>query len=74
MGYQHRKAVSGLRPRGRLAAYSTDLCNQYINLRANVPEAKWWASVNGMTRNGELCETQIKAASGRDAVQRQILR
>lgn len=46
------------------AAYSTDLCNQYINLRANVPEAKWWASVNGMTRNGELCETQIKAASG----------
>jgi len=46
------------------AAYSTDLCNQYINLRANVPEAKWWASVNGMTRNGELCETQIKAESG----------
>ena len=46
------------------AAYSTDLCNQYINLRANVPEAKWWASVNGMTRNGEMCETQIKAASG----------
>lgn len=45
------------------AAYSTDLCNQYINLRANVPEAKWWASVNGMTRNGELCETQIKASS-----------
>ena len=45
------------------AAYSTDLCNQYINLRANVPGSKWWASVNGMTRNGELCETQIKAES-----------
>ena len=29
-----------------------------------MPEAKWWASVNGMTRNGELCETQIKAESG----------
>ncbi len=51
---------------GRVAAsgaYSTDLCNQYINLRTNVPEAKWWASVNGMTRNGELCESQIKGDS-----------
>lgn len=45
------------------AAYSTDLCNQYINLRKNVPDSKWWASVNGMTRNGELCETQIKGDS-----------
>ena len=52
---------------GRVAAsgaYSTDLCNQYINLRVNVPESKWWANVNGMTRNGELCESQIKGDSG----------
>lgn len=53
---------------GRVAAsgaYSTDLCNQYINLRANVPGAKWWASYYGMTGlNGELCESQIKAESG----------
>jgi len=48
---------------GRVAAssaYSTDLCNQYINLRANVPGAKWWTPVEGMTRNGELMESQIK--------------
>ena len=48
---------------GRVAsssAYSTDLCNQYITLRQNVPGAKWWTPVEGMTRNGELMESQIK--------------
>lgn len=51
-----RVAVSG--------AYGTDCCRQAVTLRANYPEADYWAAENGVIGlNGELCETMIKGES-----------
>lgn len=47
-----RVAVSG--------AYGTDLCNQYITMRQNVPGSSWWYDDQGMIGpNGQICETGI---------------
>ena len=47
-----RVAVSG--------AYGTDLCNQYITMRQNVPGSSWWYDDQGMIGpNGEITETVI---------------
>lgn len=51
-----RVAVSG--------AYGTDCCRQYVTVRANNPEAKYWNALDGIIGpNGELCETAIKGES-----------
>lgn len=48
-----RVAVSG--------AYGTDCCRQYVTVRQNNPEAKYWHAYDGIVGpNGELCETAIK--------------
>ncbi len=52
-----RVAVSG--------AYGTDVGNQAINMRKNVPGSSWYCPVDGLIGlNGEMCETAIKAESG----------
>lgn len=44
------------------AAYSTDVTAQYVNLKANYPEAVWYDYVEGMTGpNGNKMESLIKA-------------
>lgn len=47
---------------GRVAAsgaYGTDLCNQYVTMRQNVPGSSWYFPHGLIGPNGKECETKI---------------